>query len=304
MGCGAVGRRVALRLAEMGISELVLFDSDNVGPENIGNQGFSPIAIGSNKAEVVAGECLMRNPDLAVTAVPALFDEMTMPPPDMRRYMFCCVDSMDARSLVARYCYSTSVTFVDFRMFGFFGQVFCKRNGVNVMDYLSTLVPQGEQYGGNCTQLSAPWTSDVIVGLGLNEWVCTLHPPLPVTRAPYLSIDLRTMALSPIPIVCPPEGKRVLLEVDHTEDFGEGDGTDRAIEPGITSEHLVDQSYRDRLEPPPEIKDAEEKPATSADESVEKFNEEVPDDDEDLVTVAADEEYDDDGDNTDDDDED
>ena len=49
IGVGAIGRQVALNLAQIGVSNLELIDPDTVSDVNLGSQGWSPSEVGRLK---------------------------------------------------------------------------------------------------------------------------------------------------------------------------------------------------------------------------------------------------------------
>jgi len=62
IGLGAIGSFTASTLARSAVGHLVLFDQDNVAPENIGVQDFTVPQIGKNKAVAVYQNCISINP--------------------------------------------------------------------------------------------------------------------------------------------------------------------------------------------------------------------------------------------------
>lgn len=55
IGCGALGSFCGMALAKMGVQNLHLWDGDELEPHNLSNQMFPEEAVGSNKAEALAG---------------------------------------------------------------------------------------------------------------------------------------------------------------------------------------------------------------------------------------------------------
>ena len=99
IGCGAIGRQVAMQLASMGVGALTLIDHDKVEPLNLGCQGWSPKDVGQTKAEALAASCLLANPTMTVKPLVRKFE-----PEDARsegcKYLFSCVDNMDVRKMI------------------------------------------------------------------------------------------------------------------------------------------------------------------------------------------------------------
>lgn len=99
IGCGAIGRQVALQLAPMGVGALTLIDYDKVEALNMGCQGWSPKDIGETKVGALADACIRMNPNLKVSALNTKFTPEHAQGPGAR-YLFSCVDDMDVRKLI------------------------------------------------------------------------------------------------------------------------------------------------------------------------------------------------------------
>lgn len=95
IGVGAIGRNVALLLAQIGAESLTLIDPDTIEELNIGPQGFWPIQIGSPKADVVADDVLALNPDSCPRSIIDVYKSGQL---SNETVIFCCVDSMRARA--------------------------------------------------------------------------------------------------------------------------------------------------------------------------------------------------------------
>jgi len=55
IGCGALGSRVALGLAKLGVSNMHLWDFDKIESHNIANQAYGILDVGRYKVEALAG---------------------------------------------------------------------------------------------------------------------------------------------------------------------------------------------------------------------------------------------------------
>ncbi|MEC6898913.1 HesA/MoeB/ThiF family protein [Photobacterium piscicola] len=69
IGLGAVGSYIAVYLAKMGVSNLILVDNDEVDPTNIHRQYFFEDQINCNKAEVLKEELQFINSDIQITII-------------------------------------------------------------------------------------------------------------------------------------------------------------------------------------------------------------------------------------------
>lgn len=104
IGCGAVGRQLALQLGAMGVGTIHLHDHDEVGIENAGTQGWALGRIGMKKVDVLANEIARNNPDVKVHTYPYKVDAEYVAAnhgPDVifggDTCVFLCVDSLDVR---------------------------------------------------------------------------------------------------------------------------------------------------------------------------------------------------------------
>lgn len=106
VGCGAIGRQVALQLASTGFQSFTLFDPDTVSEVNLGTQGWAPDQIGWTKVSVLYKDMLKVNP--AVEGPTAIFTRKLMlgdlkynagthTPAEGRHVVVCAVDSLAAR---------------------------------------------------------------------------------------------------------------------------------------------------------------------------------------------------------------
>lgn len=68
VGVGAIGRQVALQLAQLGIGNLTLMDPQFVEPANLGTQGYRPDQIHTPKVQSTADDCRQLHPDISVAA--------------------------------------------------------------------------------------------------------------------------------------------------------------------------------------------------------------------------------------------
>lgn len=94
VGCGAVGRQVALMAAAMGIGCITLIDFDRCGPENASTQGWDLADDGQQKVEVLKADILRFNPACQVGIYAGKYEDTFIPP---QAAVFACVDNMEIR---------------------------------------------------------------------------------------------------------------------------------------------------------------------------------------------------------------
>lgn len=94
IGCGAIGSKIAIELARMGVNEIELFDFDHVEAHNLCNQVFTLNDVGLKKTEA-----LQRIIDSICSAKIAT-DEKFVDQKPIHPIVFLCVDSMSERKRI------------------------------------------------------------------------------------------------------------------------------------------------------------------------------------------------------------
>lgn len=155
IGCGAIGRQLALACSQLPLGSLTLVDPDTVSPENLGPQGYGPSDISHPKPTICARDCSLRNPDLPIHTLPTrltTFNDLgsLIPTPT---FAFLCVDSMSSRSTLSA---SAPCPLIDTRMSSQTAHILF-RSPTNPSPYDSTLFPDAEMHSEPCTGRSTPW---------------------------------------------------------------------------------------------------------------------------------------------------
>ena len=210
VGVGAIGRQVALQLAAVGVPDMVLFDHDTVGVENLAAQGFSPSDIGKSKVSAVEAACKVINPNVNVLAINSKFvDSMAKflasqrSGKNMDCVIFSCADSMQARQYVAETAMLIEEDtgknffsmFLDARMSAETIRVLAAINNLKYCNntsvvesldkdslwsnYFDTLVPEEETYQDTCTGKTTIYTASIAAGMlvhQLTRWLRGIHP--------------------------------------------------------------------------------------------------------------------------------
>lgn len=171
IGVGAVGRQVALQLASVGVSELVLIDFDTVSEENLANQGFSPDELGKHKSTAVATSCRRQFPQgrLVEYRTPFNFEaQLGSRWTDATREnqaIFLCVDSIAVRKEIFEAVRGQAGLIVDGRMLGELGYVYSVVDARGAAQYAKTLFAAGEAEAGRCASKSTIYCSNVVAGM-------------------------------------------------------------------------------------------------------------------------------------------
>lgn len=172
IGCGAVGSRIAVELAKLGVENLHLWDGDTVEAHNIANQLFGLDDVGRLKTDALV-EHIAR----ATGIVPTAHSEYLEGPVGLGRAAFLAVDTMTARRAIVRD--SLSLSFgtdlaVDVRMgveeLRVYG--FCPRSRAGRNAYDATLVDDERTVESACgARTTVGATAAITAGLAVTRFL-------------------------------------------------------------------------------------------------------------------------------------
>lgn len=171
IGCGAIGRNVALQLAAIGVPAIRLFDFDNVDESNITTQGFSWRSIGDPKVEAVAYD--MNDIDTRYPPVDEgrIINDRWRPKYGLSEAVFVCVDKMSARQMIWEHNQHIGHRpfYVDGRMAGEVMRILTATDVPSREHYPTTLVSDEQAYQGRCTSKSTIYTANMAAGFMLHQ---------------------------------------------------------------------------------------------------------------------------------------
>ncbi len=147
IGCGAIGRIVALQLAAIGARKLRTIDYDTVTPTNVTTQGFLAADVGHEKVVALEKAIKAVDPEIEVISVCDKF----RPEQKLKGIVFVCVDSIEARNRIFDILHKKVELLIDGRMMGEVWRVLAFNNEETQTHYKTTLFPPGEQVPGRCT---------------------------------------------------------------------------------------------------------------------------------------------------------
>ena len=98
IGIGAVGRQVALQLAALGTRQIQLVDFDRVEPTNVTTQAYGCHDVGQLKVVATSQAIRRIDPGIQVESVVDRY----RPSIALGQAVFCCVDTITARSAIWR----------------------------------------------------------------------------------------------------------------------------------------------------------------------------------------------------------
>ncbi len=166
IGVGAVGRQVALQLAALGARRIQLIDFDTVEPTNITTQGYLHRDLGQLKVAATAEQIHAIDPEIIVTTIPDRY----RPDLETGEAVFCCVDTISARTALWRALQHRHLFWSDARMRGEVLRILTANNPASQQNYTSTLFPQQESQPGLCTAKSTLYTASIAAGLMLHQF--------------------------------------------------------------------------------------------------------------------------------------
>jgi sulfur carrier protein ThiS adenylyltransferase len=167
IGVGAIGRQVALQLAALGARRLQLVDFDQVDLSNVTTQGYASADIGLLKVRATAQAIGRLDPSIEVEAVEDRYRAQL----DIGEAVFCCVDSITARTAIWRSAGGRSRFWADGRMLGETIRILVATENAGRTHYPTTLFAQSEAQAGRCTAGGTIYTANVAAGLMLHQFV-------------------------------------------------------------------------------------------------------------------------------------
>ena len=166
IGVGAIGRQVAIQLTAIGVRHLQLIDFDTVELTNVTTQGYFQDDIGHSKVQTTAKYLQQIDPTVRVEAI---FDRFR-PNLETGSVIFCCVDSISARSAIWRVVQDRIAFWCDGRMRGEVLRLLTATAAASRDHYQKSLFPQSESQSGPCTSRSTIYTANIASGLMVHQF--------------------------------------------------------------------------------------------------------------------------------------
>ena len=171
IGVGAIGRQVALQLAAIGASQIQLIDFDRVEPTNITTQGYLQRDLGQLKVAATAAQIHEIDPTITVTPIA----DRWRPEHPTGEAVFCCVDTISARTPIWRSLQHRCQFWADARMRGEVIRVIAATNQDSRQHYSQSLFPQTDSQQGPCTAKSTIYAASVSGGLMIHSFTRMLR---------------------------------------------------------------------------------------------------------------------------------
>ncbi len=166
IGVGAVGRQVALQLAAIGAPQVQLVDFDGVDAANVTTQGYAADEIGQPKVIATRAAMLRLDDSIQVDTIQDRYRARQI----LGEVIFCCVDSISARSAIWRSAGQHAHFWADGRMLGEVIRVLAVGDAGGFTRYPQTLFPQSEAQPGRCTARSTIYAASITAGLLVHQF--------------------------------------------------------------------------------------------------------------------------------------
>ena len=188
IGVGAIGRQVAIQLASLGVGTIQLIDFDEVEHHNVTSQGFRHHEIGHFKVAATLSAIAEIDPEIQVESWCDRFRRRIQ----TNEAVFCCVDSIQTRSLIWNHLNSRVKFWSDARMLGEVIRVLTASDVSSHAAYKQTLFTQSEAQRGSCTSRSTIYSASMAAGLLVHQYT-RWHRGLPLDND--LSLNLLSSEL-------------------------------------------------------------------------------------------------------------
>lgn len=189
IGVGAIGRQLALQLAALGVRKLKLIDFDIVEATNVTTQGYPQADVGLSKVEATARAARQIDPSIEL----ALIEDRFRPQLAVGDVVFCCVDSITARSAIWRSAGHRCRCWIDGRMLSEVMRILTVAGDQGREHYPTTLFQQAEAQAGACTARGTIYTAAIAAGLMVHQFTRWLrHLPVDID----LSVNLLASELA------------------------------------------------------------------------------------------------------------
>ena len=177
IGVGAIGRQVALQLAAIGAPRIGLMDFDTVDATNITTQGYLADDLGRLKINATADAIHRLDPAIDVVLTGCRY----RPKLPIGQAIFCCVDSISARTAIWRSAGAQCHFWTDGRMLGETLRILAACDDPSRAHYAGTLFEQSQAQAGSCTSKSTIYAASIAAGLMLHQFTRWLRE-MPVDR--------------------------------------------------------------------------------------------------------------------------
>ena len=166
IGVGAIGRQVAIQLASIGTPRIQLIDFDHVDVSNTTTQGYRFHEVGMAKPLACAEAINKLDPTIDVMRI----NDRYRPHQQIGNVVFCCVDSIKARTAIWKSVESKAAFWSDGRMLGEVLRILTATDLDSAKHYAKTLFAASETQQGACTSRSTIYAASIAAGLMVHQF--------------------------------------------------------------------------------------------------------------------------------------
>ena len=166
IGVGAIGRQVALQLAAIGTPKIQLIDFDHVDASNVTTQGYFAGDISTPKVTATRSAIHRLDDSIKVTTI----RDRYRPKQDTSDVIFCCVDSISARTAIFRSIRDRCRFWCDGRMLGESIRILAASTPIQFDHYAFTLFSPTEAQRGTCTSRNTIYAASIAAGLMVHQF--------------------------------------------------------------------------------------------------------------------------------------
>ncbi len=180
IGAGATGSRVFAALAELGLTNITVYDFDKVEPHNLANQIYGNKDIGNAKIKALEAWYLTKmglNP-LAPFALPSdmrFFEERVGRYTELKGTIFLLTDTMESRREIYEHCIKDNTDVyrvIETRMAATHGNIYTFNPHTHGAAWLSTLVEDDQAEVSACgSSISVGTTASIIANMAVWQYM-------------------------------------------------------------------------------------------------------------------------------------
>lgn len=180
VGAGAIGSRLFESLVNLGLTNIHIYDFDNVEPHNLANQVFGFSDIGVNKAHALSAWYRQKTGVLPPEIMS--FNPFALPPPGTDTFklngtVFLAVDSMEQRRRIVETCiqpYNSVSMVIELRMSSSYGNIysFNPQDETELKNWLGTLTNDDDAEVSLCgSSISVGATASTMANIAVWQFI-------------------------------------------------------------------------------------------------------------------------------------